>query len=134
MCNTQTYRSWRNMKNRCICPSARDYPKYGGRGISFCKRWQTFTNFLADMGECPLGYSLERIDVNGDYKPSNCKWIPWKDQYNNTRQTRAITCFGETLTLAQWAKRTGIHRNTIENRINKGWPLEKALGLLSCSQ
>jgi hypothetical protein len=114
MARTKTYRAWVNMKSRCTNPSTRDYSKYGGRGIAICHRWNVFDNFLADLGEMPLGYSLERIDVNGHYEPKNCKWIPWKEQYNNTRQTRLITCFGRTLTMAQWARATGIKRNTIE--------------------
>jgi hypothetical protein len=78
---------WQNMHQRCRTPARRDYKYYGGRGIRVCSRWAKFENFLADMGECPPGYSIERIDVNGNYEPANCKWIPIGDQSNNTRRT-----------------------------------------------
>lgn len=115
------------MNTRCYYKKTREYPKYGGRGIVVCGRWKVFENFLADLGECPGGYSLERIDVNGNYEPSNCKWIPWKEQYDNTRQTRILEFGGERLTMAKWSRKTGIKRNTIEYRIASGWPLGRAL-------
>jgi len=80
-----TYKSWQRMKQRCESPDNKHYYCYGGRGISVCERWSCFENFLADMGQCPVGYSIERIDVNGDYCPQNCKWIPKGDQSKNRR-------------------------------------------------
>jgi hypothetical protein len=73
------------MKSRCTNPNNIDYRNYGGRGIVICQRWQTFENFLQDMGPRPPGYSIERIDVNGNYEPSNCKWIPHNEQWKNRR-------------------------------------------------
>lgn len=85
----KTYRSWKAMKNRCYNPKHPHFKHYGGRGITVCDRWKnSFENFFADLGECPPDYSLERIDVNGNYEPSNCKWIPWKDQSKNRRKTK----------------------------------------------
>ena len=79
--------SWRNMVQRCTNPNHTAYRYYGGRGIRVCDRWLSFPNFLDDMGTRPAGYSIERIDVNGNYEPSNCKWIPRLDQWKNRRKT-----------------------------------------------
>lgn len=73
---TQTYRSWVNMRQRCTNPDVYGYSRYGGRGITFCERWNDFENFLADMGERPEGYSISRKDHDGNYEPSNCEWAP----------------------------------------------------------
>ena len=73
------------MRRRCNNPNHLRFKDYGGRGIKVCKRWDLFENFLADMGRRPKGYSIERINVNGNYTPSNCKWIPKRDQSKNRR-------------------------------------------------
>lgn len=84
--NTPTYRSWINMKNRCCCPNSTNYRHYGGRGISVCDRWRdSYENFLADMGERPEGKSIDRIDVAGNYEPSNCRWATQSEQLRNRR-------------------------------------------------
>jgi hypothetical protein len=124
---TKTYKCWQGIKARCNYAKGKFYHRYGGRGIKVCDRWSVFENFLSDMGECPAGYSIERIDVNGNYETSNCKWIPLEEQVNNTRQTRLMTAFGKTMTFAQWARHVGIKRNTIEDRLRRGWSLERAL-------
>lgn len=83
-----TYVSWSSMKNRCQNPKADNYPMYGGRGIKVCDRWlgtNGFENFLADLGERPLGCTLGRLDPNGDYEPSNCAWQTTKQQGRNKR-------------------------------------------------
>lgn len=80
---TPTYRAWNDMKKRCLNPTNKVYPRYGGRGITICERWLTFVNFLADMGERPDGLSLDRIDNNGNYEPGNCRWATWSQQMLN---------------------------------------------------
>jgi hypothetical protein len=82
------YRSWRAMIERCKNPGHIAFKYYGGRGIKVCKRWQTFANFLADMGLRPPGHSIERINNDGDYKPSNCKWATAKEQAQNRRNRK----------------------------------------------
>jgi hypothetical protein len=82
---TKIYQIWRAMKQRCQNKNDRAYPRYGGRGISVCERWENFENFLHDMGEKPQQLSLDRIDNNGNYEPSNCKWSTQVEQNNNRR-------------------------------------------------
>lgn len=85
-----TWRSWSSMKSRCTNPNVTQYDLYGGRGIKICDRWDKFENFIEDMGERPEGKSLDRIDVNGDYEPKNCRWATKKEQAQNKRQVRMI--------------------------------------------
>lgn len=80
MSKTRTYRSWKEMRNRCTNPKSSQWKWYGGRGINFCSRWDNFENFLADMGERPDGMTLDRKDGDGMYEPSNCKWSTPKEQ------------------------------------------------------
>ena len=83
-----TRQTWWNMYRRCNDPKTIGYENYGGRGIKVCERWKSFENFLADMGDKERGYSIERINNDGDYEPENCKWIPVNDQWRNRRETR----------------------------------------------
>lgn len=87
MKGTPTYMSWMSMKSRCNNPNNVSYKNYGGRGITVCKRWYNFKNFYEDMGQKPNGLSLDRIDNDGNYEPSNCKWSTWVEQNNNKRNT-----------------------------------------------
>jgi len=85
--DSPTYRCWIAMKRRCLNPRQKDWPLYGGRGISLSERWKSFENFLVDMGERPEGHTLDRIDTNGNYEPDNCRWATAKQQYDNRRST-----------------------------------------------
>jgi hypothetical protein len=76
------------MRTRCENPNSKNFKHYGGRGISVCKQWSNFENFLKDMGERPFGKSIDRIDVNGNYEPTNCKWSTTAEQANNKRNSK----------------------------------------------
>lgn len=125
--NTPTYSSWINMRQRCNNPNDRSYPNYGGRGISICRRWESFVKFLEDMGERPIGYSLERIDVNKNYCKSNCRWATTKEQIRNTRVNRKLTYGGRIQCLAAWAEEYGLLAVTLAKRLRDGWSLRRAL-------
>jgi hypothetical protein len=128
MYRTPTHISWKSMLNRCLNPKADQYKQYGARGITVCERWRTFSNFLADMGERPAGMTLDRINPNGDYEPSNCRWASGKAQRRNSSQkVRYMTVNGETLCLQDWCKRLGLRENKVRYRLSQGWPEEKAL-------
>lgn len=122
---TREYGAWVNMRQRCTNPNVKNYPHYGGRGIRVCERWQVFEDFLADMGPQPLGETLERIDVNGDYEPRNCIWADYKAQQNNRRNNHLLTFNGETLGVTEWERRTTISRHTLLARERLGLPIEE---------
>lgn len=116
------------MRQRCNDPGSKSYARYGGRGIKVSERWDSFPNFLADMGSRPSPrHSLERIDNAKGYEPGNARWATATEQANNRRSSRLITYQGETLTSAEWTRRTGLARHIIEQRLDKlGWSVERA--------
>lgn len=119
---TKEYRAWAHLKARCNNRSDHKFPIYGGRGITVCERWiSSFENFLADMGPCPDGKSIDRIDVNGNYEPSNCRWATAKEQANNRRFNVRITIDGMTRTMSEWEKEKGLSSWLIGSRLKKGW-------------
>jgi hypothetical protein len=128
---TLEYTAWACMMSRCYQPSADNYVRYGGRGVTVCDRWKTnagggFENFLSDMGEHPgKGYTLDRIDTNGNYEPSNCKWSTKKEQTKNRSNTRLVVYQGETMTLEEASTKSGIGYFILHNRIKRGWPEER---------
>lgn len=125
---TPTYRSWCLMRSRCNNPNFPKYPRYGGRGIAVCERWERFENFLADMGPRPADTTLHRLDNDGDYSPGNCQWATTTDQARNKTTSRLLTFEGKTQSLADWADEKGINPFTLWNRIaTYGWTVEAAL-------
>ncbi len=120
---TVTYRRWKDMKTR-----VRRQPQYVSKGITVCERWQTFPPFLADLGECPPGYSLERLDNDGHYCPENCCWIPRSEQAKHTSKCHPLTYQGRTQTMNDWARELGVPHQRISKRLKRGWSVERALG------
>ena len=123
---SRAYRAWGNMMSRCYNVRGKEYKHYGARGIKVCKMWHKFPNFYEDMSECPAGYSIERINVNGNYEPNNCDWIPRNKQNRNKRNSRLITFNGETHCLSEWAERLGIKPDLVKYRLRYGWSVERA--------
>jgi hypothetical protein len=121
------HRVWSGMLRRCRCVTDDAYQNYGGRGIRVCERWLKFENFFADMGYPPTGRSLERIDNDGNYEPSNCRWATRTEQARNTRRNRFITFEGQTKTLAEWSELTNLSGEVIAHRLKIGWGVERAL-------
>lgn len=114
---TKLYRCWAGIKKRCLNPRDVAYPRYGGRGIGICTRWLSFENFAADMGEPPSAeHSIDRIDFNGSYTPSNCRWATKKEQSRN-RLRRPLTIDGITRLLCEWSEISGIGVQLIWQRL-----------------
>lgn len=127
---TSEYRAWDAMINRCYRKTAVRYERWGGRGIAVCERWRhSFENFIADMGLKPSpSHSLDRYpNRDGNYEPGNCRWATNSQQVRNSSWFRALTFNGETKTLLEWATTLGGKRSLIDNRLRRGWPLERAL-------
>lgn len=131
MSNSREYKSWQHIKYRCLNKNAAKYPDYGGRGITICERWiNSFENFYKDMGNAPFKHTIDRIDVNGNYEPKNCRWADATTQSNNQRETFRIDFHGQQLTMSEIArklnfpykyfwklyKKNGISLDEIENR------------------
>ena len=127
---TRIYNVHNSMKQRCLNPKSKNYSNYGGRGIKLCKEWEKFENFY--IWAIKNGYkdnlSIDRINVNGNYEPSNCRWVTSKQQQLNKRNTPHITFNHHTHTLLEWSVITGINISTLRKRIfNYGWSIEDAL-------
>ena len=125
--SSSVYRSWNAMKNRCDSVNNKGYANYGGRGISYCKRWEDFSNFLEDMGEPEKGMTLDRINNDGDYTPENCRWATSKEQSQNRRSNVWITFNGKTLIQSDMAREYNLHPRTLNIRLKRGWSLKEAL-------
>lgn len=124
------YHIWKNMRQRCFRSSNQDYSNYGGRGITVCDEWRysfvAFRDWAIENGYRD-DLTIDRIDVNGNYEPANCRWITMKAQQNNMRSNHYITFGGRTQTLTQWAEELNMSPSAIRYRLKSGWAIEKAL-------
>lgn len=120
---SSTYSSWKAAKMRCYNPKHKRYKFYGAVGVTMCDKWlHSFESFLKDMGERPVGHTLDRFpDTKGNYEPGNCRWATIDQQARNTSKNILITFNGKTMILIDWSRETGIHRNTLRERYNRGW-------------
>lgn len=124
---TSIYRLWSMMLDRCRNPQNKRYARYGGRGITVCELWYNFENFYDDMGERPVGKTLNRINNDGPYSPDNCEWASLKTQARNKSTNKLLTHEGKTQSLAAWAEELGIKRQTLSTRLYRGWSVRSAL-------
>lgn len=123
---TRVYRSWSSARQRCNNPSDTNYKNYGGRGITMCERWNKFENFLADMGYPPSeNHTIERIDVNGNYEPENCRWDTPVEQARNRRSSKYYEFSGKKMILKEWSEYLNVKEMTLKYRLKNGWPIEK---------
>ena len=128
--NHPIYNAWGAMKARCNNPNCKMYKDYGARGIVVCDEWSndviTFYEWSIANG-WQKGLSIDRIDVNGNYCPENCRWATMKVQQRNRRNNRFVTISGETKTVSAWAEEIGVHRGTISRRLDSNRSIEDAL-------
>lgn len=128
MSGTSTHHAWVRMRRRCSDTNYRSYPWYGGRGIKVCKRWGRFEVFLKDMGERPPGKTLDRINPDGAYKPSNCRWATWVEQGSGRRNNRVVEFEGRKAPLSVLCRGANLPYATVLARLDKlGWPVGRAL-------
>lgn len=114
--STRAYKSWKRMRQRCFNKNNPDYSSYGGRGIKICQSWQEyFHNFYDDMGEMPIGFSLDRINVDGDYEPGNCRWIKRSNQMTNVRKTVWVKIRGRKICFSRACKVFGVEEKIAQN-------------------
>lgn len=123
------YSSWKKMRERCFSATCKDYPRYGGRGISICQRWNDFGLFLADMGARPSpSHSLGRIDNNIGYTNENCSWQTATEQARNRSTSRILSLNGESKTMAEWRDILGFNVGVLLGRVSRrNWTTERAL-------
>lgn len=127
MWKSREFKIWGSMKDRCTNPNSLNYKNYGGRGIVVCKEWlNDFSQFYKDMGDSG-NLTIDRIDVNGNYEPSNCRWTDMKVQSRNKTNNVRFTHNGETLCVSEWIEGCKIASSTFWNRIDRGWSFEKSI-------
>lgn len=127
---TRIHNIWKSMFDRCFNTNESCYKHYGGRGITVCEEWKLFENFY--KWAMSNGYqddlSIDRINVNGNYEPNNCRWATMRQQQNNTRRNHYLEFNGERHTIAEWSEITGIRYNKLKDRVDKcKWSVERAL-------
>lgn len=127
MSSTPTYETYRAMRKRCESPNDKEFKNYGGRGISIAEEWLTFDGFFADMGVRPEGMTLDRIDTNGHYCKTNCRWATPKEQAMNRRNSYNLTYNGITKHISEWSSISDINIPTIKRRLEYGWDVGKAI-------
>jgi hypothetical protein len=129
MHDTRLYRIWISMRQRCNDKNARNYHNYGGRGVKVSAEWDDFMNFYdwAMTHEYNDSLTIDRIDVNGNYEPTNCRWANDSTQHNNRRDNIFLDFQGRRMTIAEWAKEINVPYPTLRGRISRGWSVEKAL-------
>ena len=122
------YKTWTCMLRRCTDPKYRLFHLYGGKGIEVCERWEDFHVFAEDMGNKPSPqHSLDRVDGNGNYEPSNVRWADDLTQGRNTSRVKLLEVMGESRCSAEWASLFGVNVKTLRGRIAKGWSIRDAL-------
>ena len=127
MSYSRTYKIWMGIKRRCLYKKHNRYHIYGGRGITICHQWMKFENFISEMGECPPGYQIDRINNDGNYEPSNCRWVTPKTNSRNTRRTVLLTHDGLTKSLIEWSEYLKISYDCLGKRYLMGWDVNKIL-------
>lgn len=128
--NSRIYNIWQGMKARCQKKYSISYKYYGRKGIKICEEWIKFSNFYRDMGECPEGKSLDRIDNNGDYCKQNCRWASRKEQQRNRSSNCIYAYDGRTKCIAEWAEEYGFRYDLLRQRIRENnWSMEDALSI-----
>lgn len=125
--NTNIYRVWSSMLDRCSNVNSQSFKNYGGRGIKVCKRWYKFENFLGDMGKPKKNLSIDRINNNKSYSPSNCKWSSYKEQNRNNRRNIVLEYNGDSGCLAYWAEKLKVNYYKLYSRYRRGLATEKIL-------
>lgn len=122
------YGVWQGMRRRCLTPTFKQWADYGGRGIKICPEWDSFERFVSDMGPRPSDHhSLDRIDNDGDYTPSNCRWATKLEQQRNQRTTRRVQIEGKTYLVCALASLSGLKHETIEGRAKKGMTYDQVM-------
>ena len=132
MCDTHSYRVWRQIKDRCRNTRNKSYSDYGGRGICICDEWRDdFMSFYKYVSNLPnfeeVGYTLDRINNDGNYEPGNLRWSTRKEQANNRRTCRILEAFGEKHTVSEWSDILGISDKTIRSRLHRGKNVAESL-------
>lgn len=126
---SRLYHVWEDMKNRCLNKNNRRYPQYGGKGVKLFPLWMDylpFYNWAMNSGY-ESNLTIDRIEVDGDYEPSNCRWATQKEQANNRTTNVIIEFNGESLTRQQWSEKLGMKKHVLKNRLKRGWTVERAL-------